>query len=459
MKTNQKTFKLDNSAIIHLAAMRSDWVNTFRVSVTLRESICSEVLQSAFTAVASRFPTIVAGIVHDALWYYASPADTVPKVEPDLTYLTCMSDKQISTCAMRVLYHENKIVAEIFHSLTDGYGGMIFLKTLVAEYLTQMYGISIPAAEGVLRISDTPAPQELEDSFLENGEGDKAPMDCQRVFRLPGEKDPGHTVHVTTAIYDTQELIKAAHSFDVSLTTFLTGVMVMAILDIQQRHPTANKKVKPIQVMVPVNLRKLFPSDTLRNFTLYTLPGIDGLEGQKTLEAVIPKISSQLKRQISREYFAPIIAANVQLEKSHLTRALPLPIKNLGLRTGYRFFGERNSCLSISNLGDIQLPQEMKAYVQRIEFMLTPRMSTPYNCGVTSYDGKLFINFTRNSLEPELEISFLTTLADFGYRAEVESNGIPVYYSDFIMETRSERLCNGQKPYSIKRRLENSASV
>ena len=55
---------------------------------------------------------------------------------------------------------------EFFHAVTDGTGGLIFLKTLVAEYLCQKYGITVPAEKGVLGRLEEPSPQELEDSFL-----------------------------------------------------------------------------------------------------------------------------------------------------------------------------------------------------------------------------------------------------------------------------------------------------
>ena len=68
-------------------------------------------------------------------------------------------------CAFRVLVYKNRVAVEFFHALTDGTGALVFVKTLLAEYLSEKYGLSVPAEKGVLGRLEEPAPEELEDSF------------------------------------------------------------------------------------------------------------------------------------------------------------------------------------------------------------------------------------------------------------------------------------------------------
>jgi ABC-type transport system substrate-binding protein len=90
-----------------------------------------------------------------------------PRIREESSYpLTPMSREDIRQCAFRVIVYGSRIAVEFFHSLTDGSGGMIFLKTLTAEYLQQKYGIAIPAREGVVGRLEEPSEGELEDSFL-----------------------------------------------------------------------------------------------------------------------------------------------------------------------------------------------------------------------------------------------------------------------------------------------------
>ena len=43
-------------------------------------------------------------------------------------------------------------------------------------------------------------------------------------------------------------------------------------MKVQNIHQKMGEKKKPVQIMVPINLRRKFPSKTLRNFSLYALP-------------------------------------------------------------------------------------------------------------------------------------------------------------------------------------------
>ena len=68
--------------------------------------------------------------------------------------------------ALRVIAHENRIAVEFFHALTDGSGGLVFLKTLLKEYISEKYNVTVPEGYGMLNVLDEPTPAELEDSFL-----------------------------------------------------------------------------------------------------------------------------------------------------------------------------------------------------------------------------------------------------------------------------------------------------
>ena len=116
------------------------------------------------------------------------------------------------------------------------------------------------------------------------------------------------------------------------------------------------------------------------------------------------------------------IAANVVNEQSLLVRAMPLFLKNIALKIAFKAVGERKICLSLSNLGNVKLPEAMRPYVQRMDFILAPQSSAPHNCGALSYDGTLYINFIRNIQEPELEAHFCRILQEHGLRVTVESN-------------------------------------
>ena len=58
-----------------------------------------------------------------------------------------------------------------------------------------------------------------------------------------------------------------------------------------------------------------------------------------------------------------------------------------------------------------------------MDFILGTQATAPYNCGVISFNGTLYINFIRDIREPLLEARFHEVLRDMGIVCEVESNG------------------------------------
>ena len=161
--------RLDNAAKIYPAAKRRNWSNMFRLSATLREPVDPAVLQSALNVTVKRFPSIAVRIRRGMFWYYLEELEHAPDIAYEAPYpLAHRKFSDIRRCAFRVLYYENRIAVEFFHALTDGSGGLVFLKTLTAEYLTQKHGITITSGNGVLDRYEEPDDQELEDSFLQN---------------------------------------------------------------------------------------------------------------------------------------------------------------------------------------------------------------------------------------------------------------------------------------------------
>ena len=95
------------------------------------------------------------------------------------------------------------------------------------------------------------------------------------------------------------------------------------------------------------------------------------------------------------------------------------------MKLAFNLVGERYSCLTMSNLGVVNIPEEMAEFVNRMDFTLGVQAASPNNCGIISYNGKLYINFIRDTKEAELEREFFTLLRSLGIHSKVESNSRP----------------------------------
>lgn len=415
--------RLDNAAKIYPAARRRNWSNVFRLSVTLSEPVDANILHSALEVTVRRFPSIAARLRRGLFWYYLQQISQSPQLREEQSCpLVHMGREEIRRCAFRVLVYHNRIAVEFFHSLTDGTGGLIFLKSLTAEYLEQRYGISVPAECGVLDRREPPAPEELEDSFLKHAASVAAGRKDTTAWRLRGEREPDGFLNLTCFHLPLQQTLELAHRHDASLTVFLAAVMMEALLRLQRETVPSQKRRKPIKVLIPVNLRTLFPSRTLRNFAMYTIPGVDPRLGSYTFDELCAVIRHRMGLELTAKHMSTMIATNVNDERNPAVRLIPLPLKNLVMKAVFDTAGECKSCLTLSNLGAVRLPEAMQPYIRRMDFILGTQAAAPHNCGVLSWGDTIYVNFIRNIRSPELERHFFCVLRDMGLPVTVESN-------------------------------------
>ena len=422
---NKKWFRLDTAALIFPAIARKNWRNSFRMSATLSELVDPEILQQAVGDLKARFPSFYVSLHCGAFWYYLEESSEKVVVEEDYAYpLTLINDKELKKNCMHVLYHQNRIAVEFFHVLTDGRGGITFLSNLIARYLELKEGIEVPKEGLLYDLNEKPLPEELEDSFLKNAAEVAMSGRESHAYLLHGETESDGFRHLITGILDTKQLLEAARAKGISVTAFLTAVMVQSIMEIQDLE-TPRRKQKPVKIMIPVDLRLLFGSKTLRNFALVVNPGVDPRYGDYSFEDLCQASHYQLRTLTTRQNMAAMIAANVIPQKIIAVRLAPVFLKNWILDFVYGIRGERCGCLNISNLNELRLPEVMQPFVERVEFIIGTQRNCPHNCSMVSYKGKTYINMIRSIRESELERRFFSHLVELGIAVEIESNRRP----------------------------------
>lgn len=415
--------KLDNAAKIYPASRNRHWSNVFRISATLTEPVDVATLQSALDVTVRRFPTIAARLRRGAFWYYLQQLKEAPKIQKEYSYpLAYMHSEEARRCAFRVIAYKNRIAVEFFHSLTDGTGGLTFVKTLTAEYLQQKYGIHITAEKGVLGRLENPSQEEFRDDFLKYAGPVNASRKETDAWHYQGTQEPDGRLNLVCLQMNVKDALQKAHEYDTTLTGFLTAVVMQAVLNLQAEKVPNIRRRKAVKVLVPVNLRSLFPSKSLRNFALYCIPELDPRLGEYDFREVCRIVKLKMAADITPKQMSRMIATNVGSEKLLIVRVMPLPIKNLVMKAVFNAVGERKSFMSLSNMGAVQLPEEMKPYVKRMDFILGVQASAPHNCGVLSYGDTLYMNFIRNIKEPDLERHVYRVLQELGLSVTAQSN-------------------------------------
>ena len=427
MKKRENTalrwLRLDNAAKIYPAARRKNWSNVFRQSVTLVDEVDVSVLQAALDLTVGRFPSIAARLRKGLFWYYLQQVDAAPEIREEYSYpLTYMGKAEMRKCAFRVIVFRNRIAVEFFHSLTDGTGALIFLKSLVAEYLERKYHAVIPCESGVLDRRAQPSEEELEDCFPKNAGPVPASRKDTNAWHMCGEPQKDGFLHLTCFRLPVRETLDLAHSYGSTLTVFLSAVLMRALFELQKEKQPDMRRQKRIKLLIPVNLRQLFPSATLRNFAMYCIPEIDPRLGEYTLDEICKVIRCKMGTEFTEKHMRCVIATNVNDEKNPLVRLIPLPLKNAVMKAVFESVGEKKSCLSFSNLGQVKVPEEMARYIERFDFILGVQAAAPYNCGMLSFGDTVYVNFIRNMKAAELERHFFAVLQELGLPVTVESN-------------------------------------
>ena len=415
--------RLDNAAKIYPAAKRRNWNNFFRLSATLTEPVDTEVLRRALDVTVRRFPSIAVRLRRGAFWYYLEEIPKAPAIQAEKSCpLAHAPFYEVRQCAFRVLVYHERIAVEFFHALTDGTGALVFLKSLLAEYLSQKYGLVIPAEKGVLGRLEEPSAEEVEDSFARYAGDVKLSRREATAYHLSGTPEPDGYKDIVTMMIPADKLRDCARGFGISVTELLCAAMMQAILDIQAKDVPRRAARKPVKVLLPVNLRTLFPSATLRNFASYITPEIDPRMGDCSFDELCQLVHHKMGMENNRRTMRAKFAANVASERSPVLRVMPLFIKNIAMKAVFDTVGECKSCLCLSNLGRVELPEVMTPYVTRMDFIIGVQARAPHNCGVITWNGTAYINCIRNIREPTLELAFYRVLHRLGLPVKVESN-------------------------------------
>ena len=415
--------KLDNAAKIYPAAKRRNWNNFFRISATLTEPVDVAVLRSALDVTARRFPSIAVRLRRGMFWYYLEQIPHSPAIQEEKSCpLAHVPFHEVRQCAFRVLVYHNRFAVEFFHALTDGTGGLTFFKTLLAEYLSQKYGLTIPAGDGVLGRLEEPDAEELEDSFLRYAGNVKASRKEATAWHLTGTPEKDGFKDLVTLMIPAPVLKECAKAHGVTVTELLCAAMMQAICQLQAEKVPQRSRRKPVKVLLPVNLRNLFPSKTLRNFASYITPEVDPRMGDYTFDEICAAVYHRMGLENNPQTMRAKFAANVASEQSPLLRVMPLFIKNLAMKAVFDTVGECKSCLCLSNLGVVRLPEVMAPYVARMDFIIGVQSKAPHNCGVLTWNDTVYINCIRSIREPELELHFYRVLHQLGLPVKVESN-------------------------------------
>ena len=415
-------YKLDLSAIVYPTLQRKDFSSVYRLSVLLKEEVNPELLQKALDMTLQRFPTYKVAIRKGVFWRYLEPNNRPgPFVTPDIKN-PCMPMpfKANNRYLLRVYYYGRRISLEAHHCLGDGTGGMCVLQTLTAVYL-ELLGHSITPSGFVLDIHSVPDPEELEDAYMRYANARvKPPRPGEKTYRVRGTKEPFYTLNIIDGIMSVQEVMTVAKKYHATLTEYLNAVLLYALLKKQEDDVPLH--LRPVKIAMPVNLRRFFPSKTLRNFITMVYPSIDPRLGDYTFEEIVTQVHHYMKYYINEKFLRGDITTNAATQRNPIIRVVPLFIKDFVVRTFYTKVQDKNSSAGLTNMGALRVPEDMKPYIERFDIYMGQPFSSRTNCAIISFEDILTVNFASSIAEADVERNFFRKLVEDGIHVTIESN-------------------------------------
>lgn len=415
-------YKLDLSAIVYPTLQRRDFSSVYRLSVMLKETVRPDLLQQALNITLKRFPTYKVAMRKGLFWRYLEPNNRLgPFVTPDIrNFCMPMPFHSESRYLIRVYYYQNRISLEAHHSLGDGNGGMYLLTTMTAVYL-RLCGHTISNGYGVLDVDETPDPSELEDAYMKYSNLKyKPPRPAEKAYLVRGTKEALYTLNVIAGVMSSKDVKVVADRYHATITEYFNAVLLYALLQ-KQKHEF-HLKLRPVKLAMPINLRRFFPSNTLRNFITMIYPSIDPRLGDYSFEEIVTHVHHYMKLYIEEKYLRGDITTNAAAQRNPVARIAPLFLKDFIVRTFYTKVQDKNSSAGLTNMGVLKLPEDMRPYIDRFDIYMGVPFSSRTNCAIISFEDVLTINFASCIVESDVERNFFRKLVEDGIPVTIESN-------------------------------------
>ncbi len=407
-------FVLDDAAKIYPLSMKRGQMSVFRLSVYLKQPVIPELLQMALTFTIKRFPSFATTVKKGFFWHYLSSAKRRYSVAPE-SNIPCsfIEISKSGSQSFRVLYNANRISVEYFHVLTDGTGGIVFLKTLTAEYL-RLLGITSDGDEGILNVNDTPTTSETANEFSRADKTEKTSGFVDKpAVQMSGKlakKKPCRVYHFKM---DASALKKVAKGKNATITAYILALMFVA-----GKHATDELEGN-LNTQIPVNMRKYYPSSSLRNFSMYCgikLP----LRDITDVDSILEEISNQLTTKASKQSLSEMMNSTEQMIK--LMQHIPLFLKSAVARIVYGYLGENIFSDTLSNLGVVTMPRELEEQIDYMDFVLGPAATNRVNCAMVTFGNTAMLSITKMTADPSFEEKLLSMLLSEGIETVVQGS-------------------------------------
>lgn len=409
-------FSLDDSSKIYPISMGHGNMSIFRLSVYLKQNVNPELLQVALMFTIKRFPSFATTLKKGFFWHYLDSNRQRYQVEEE-KYIPCQPIKvsKSGSKSFKVLYYNNRISVEFFHVLTDGTGGLILLKALIAEYL-RLNGIVIDNEDLIWDIDEAPNIEEVRNEFeYVNSDSNSSGFIDKKAVEMNGYLSKIKPCQIFHFKMNLDEVKNAAFEHNCKITTYTLAIMFLAC------KKATDQMQGEISINVPVNMRQYYPSKTVRNFSLYFGIRIP-ISEIKDIDSIIPIIEKQLNEKATKENMTKMVVSTKKLINS--LNFIPLVIKQPVAKIISGFLGEKIFTTTLSNLGVVNMPKKYCEYIESMDFVLSTTVTNRASCSMITYNDIITFTISKMTVDPTFEQQIYELLKNDNINIEVEGSDL-----------------------------------
>ncbi|MEG0793919.1 MAG: DUF6320 domain-containing protein, partial [Lachnospiraceae bacterium] len=391
----------------------------FRFYCELEEEVEVKYLQSALEITLEKYPLFLSVLRRGLFWFYLEKNEYAPivKQERKAPCSKIYSYDELKYL-FRVNYYQKRINFEVYHVLTDGTGATQFLKELVKNYLYMKY--QDQGLENISLTSDDLTAKDVEtDSFSKfyDEETPKRVRRNKRAHQIHGFRMEENRLQIFEGVLSVQAVLEKARYYKVSMTVYLTAVFLCAI----HKEMNLRQEKRPVILMVPVNLRKFFPSESMLNFFGWIDPGFQFGSEDDSFETVLMHVKEYFAEELTQDRMAKRMNEYTRLENHPILRFAPLEIKNLAIQAGV-MYTERDITAVFSNMSAVSMPKEYEGYIHQFGVLTsTPKVEL---C-MCSFKDRLVLNFTSLMDTSNIQRNFFRILSEQGVQADMRKDQFP----------------------------------
>ncbi len=415
------TFEVDNAAQIFVAINSFKETTMSRIALTLDRKIDKRILQQALNDTMQRFPYYQVYLRKRFFKYVFEHTDDKPEVEQDTKWTNRYVDFEKDHFPFRVKTQGATIALELSHVISDGYGTLVFLLSLTARYL-HLNGISVEESPFIKYPDDEIVEGEWKCGFRQTFTGKGPPQKLQKPAYIPsGEMISVEKYYSTRIIMDLKQIRTLARNMNVTLNVYIAAIYTAAIQKLffdDIKHQIANPN-RPIRIQIPVNLRRYYPTVTMRNFSYLYSPVFYIKGSPRSFQEIVHIIADDIRHERHTKSIEHQIARNLRAENNFFFKILPRPLKTSLFKLFYHIFARSLFSGVITNLGNISLPPSMEEHIKSFDILPCNSPVPGRNTALFSYKGKLEMNIGSSVNDLRLENAVTEILTELNIKHEV----------------------------------------